>query len=125
MQSVIRQKTDSLIRFIQKEASDGEPVDVRVAFMAWSADFITGCIFDQSLGLLNDPERAKKWFHDLAANDFLFPWFKRFPFLTTLGLKLPPWALPPGAEPVFCLHNVGRDFPMSPAIPRHSLVDKV
>ena len=67
----------------------GEVLDMRIYFFAWTTDFITSTIFQNSAQLFWDCKRAAAWFKinwDFSAK---FPLTKHFPWLVTTGLALP------------------------------------
>ena len=87
IQGVTNQLRESLLR----RGHDGaKPVDVRVDFAAWSVDFITSIIFEEgSLDLLKEESRALDWFDKTTMFNVIFPWVKVFPWVISIGLKLP------------------------------------
>lgn len=91
MEPRIRDVSDRMCESLRRQSDDGaKPVDIRIAYLAWSADFITSCIFEEgSLDLLNDDQRAVEWFHKISSFSSIFPWIKQWPWIIQAGLNLP------------------------------------
>lgn len=89
MERSIRSNARRLCRSLRLWVAKNTVIDLRVAYLAWSADFITGVLFNSSLGLLEDYEEAETWHHDFSHFDKYFPILKQIPGLIKLGLRLP------------------------------------
>ena len=91
MESRIREVSLQMCESLYRCSNNSEePVDVRVICMAWSADFITSCIFREgSLGLLTDSPRAEDFYMKQTAFIHIFPWVKRWPWIIEAGLNTP------------------------------------
>lgn len=67
----------------------GSVLDLRVYFLAWTADFITGQIFQRRLQLFWDGARAQQFFDTNFTFSGIFPLTKHLPWLVTMGLDAP------------------------------------
>ena len=111
MEGVILTNSKNLWKSIERWGSGGEVLDLRAVYLAWSADIITGLIFDNAMGMLEDYEKAVLWHQDFAAFDKYFALFKQFPSLVRFALSTPltlARILHPQLIPFLSLYKVGR-----------------
>ncbi|KAI1180231.1 cytochrome P450 [Nemania sp. FL0916] len=101
--------------FDDMETRVGEVLDLRVYFLAWTTDFITGAIFHKSTDIFWDAKRAEDWFAVVFDFSGKFPLMKHLPWLVTTGLALPLYAwrvFMPSLVPFISVHKSLVDLPI-------------
>ena len=86
---VQRECFERLCDIIREQATLGEPVELRVWFLAYATDVLTCYSHGESMGLLKDRQQAEDWRKVVAALAKMTFLFRHFPWLLSFSLVVP------------------------------------
>lgn len=78
-----------MCNILQEHHQKGTVVSGRALFLGWSNDSLRSCTFDESLNLLDDPERAMQFDQVFKAFAAAYPILKQCEWMIPFALSLP------------------------------------
>ncbi|KAL8789277.1 MAG: hypothetical protein Q9213_001200 [Squamulea squamosa] len=86
---IIREQVEVLCKNFEDHLTTRKPMELKTAFIGFTLDTVSIFALGESMGLQNDVIRAKGWVDMIKAVSKTTPVAKQFPWLISLGQKIP------------------------------------
>lgn len=90
---VIYDKMELLLQNVDEQIKHQGCAEMRLNWLAFNLDTLTGSFFDRGMNLLSDGDKARAWSETVSAVATSTPFAKQFPWFIPMARKLPMWIL--------------------------------
>ncbi|KAL9114326.1 MAG: hypothetical protein Q9227_001748 [Pyrenula ochraceoflavens] len=91
LEPLLRQKTDKLISRFEKEAQEGNIINLQAAYTSLTMDVISHYCFGSSMATLDRQDYGKQWMDFFHTGVQIHPFARQFPSLFAALKDLPAW----------------------------------
>lgn len=96
-ESLICAKAEMLCNLFRSAMTEGEPINIRIALLAYTTDCFEAHMFPEGsrMDLLKCPQKAAEWREAVVSLLHWTPTVRQFPWIITMAKKLPVWTIRP------------------------------
>jgi hypothetical protein len=90
---LIYDNVELVLRNVDRHIKERGVAEMRINWMAFSFDTLSGYLFGKPMCMLEDEELTEGWFKTVKAVAVTTPFAKQFPWFIPNAMKLPMWVI--------------------------------